>query len=697
MKFQRIRSCIVQQLLFPHSHILKKIILLATAATVSCMAATPLTGIVPPSTYELPSQVALAVGAIRQELDARIAKANGTHLELPSDVLQSPEQKAAARAVFGTENPLDIRRLPSKGRDTQYAWRIPGGSYGKEDAPSIWPEARLALSMNPNGNKLNITGTWDGMDLHDDGYTIAIKGVDIHADETRASSGIWHSDGRLEAQTITFTELASASTVLRAEQSGVRFASSRPGKKQDQLIDFRVKRLTIADLAIDDLHMAYRLRNISNQAVATYRRAMTAPPVQGESGAAQPMADLFKSLLLQGASLDIDDISATYAGGKIQLKGAIALPSATEADLSSAERILNKLEAHFDIRLPLSSLRGMVGQFQKLAAKDHVAGSQPAASERDIADYIVGKLLTNSYARIEKDTLVSSIDISNGRLRVNGSPDTIPFVQPLLKEWRLQNLTPPPKDATLPEVLKWSDRDEEHVLLFAGNKRPEAMEELCRRYLANKNGAEAYQWCSKAAEVGETLAQALLADMYRDGNGVKQDSQLAQQWRDKASQVSDAVYENITPTTAVPVQHFNVPAGHYDEVSFHFDETKLRSLEVVMKEGKEHEKWAPMVGVCLTALAPSDAVCLKLTNGVKRSGLLSATSRVVSTDHSTSTSETRLDATFAIGEKIHLDVFVLDQQVYFVMNGKKLAQAITFQPQVLQLVCSTGTCDVTFD
>lgn len=661
------------------------------------MAAPPPADIASPSNYELPSQIGLAAGALRQELDARVAKAKGAHLELPSDLRLSAEQQAAARAVFGTENPLDIRRLSPKGRDTQYAWRIPGGSYGTASAPAIWPDANLVLSMNPSGNKLNITGTWAGMDLHDDGYTIAIKGVDIQTDETRDPSGLWHSDGRLGAQTITLTEPASASTLLLAEQSGVRFTSSRQGKKQDHLIDFSVKRLTIAGVAVDKLHMAYRLRHLDNQAIATYRRALTTPPAQGEQDAAQPMADLFKSLLLRGASLDIEDISASYAGGKMQLKGTIALPSATETDLSSPERLLDKLEAHFDIRLPLSSLRGMVGQFQKLAAKDQDGGSQPAASERDIADFVVGKLLTNGYAHLEKDTLVSSIDISKGRLRVNGSPDTIPFVQTLLKEWRLQNLTPPPKDATPPTMLKWSDREQEHVLLFAGNKRPEAMEELCRRYLANKDGAEAYSWCSKAAEAGQKPAQLLLADMYRDGNGVKQDNQLAQQWREKASQVNDAPYERTVPTTAVPVQHFNVPAGHYDEVPFRFDETKLRSLDVVLKEPKEHEKWAPMVGVCLTALAPSDAVCLNLSSGVKNSGRISASSRVISTDYLTSTNETRLDATFTIGEKIHLDVFVLDQQVYFVMNGKKLAQAITFQPQVLQLLCSTGTCDITFD
>ncbi|SFM85128.1 tetratricopeptide repeat protein [Rugamonas rubra] len=316
-----------------------------------------------------------------------------------------------------------------------------------------------------------------------------------------------------------------------------------------------------------------------------------------------------------------------------------------------------------------------------------------------------------------------------------------------------------PSDLSAPVLVKWSDRSLDNVRLFAANGRPSAVGELCSRYRHGrgtpKDNAAALQWCTKGAALERTSAQVALAEMYYDGIGVKRDRQTALRWylaadetggddeaqymlytmydsgravaknRQKAlaylSQAANAGHEraiakskelnpawqpdaerppeeSIAPTPAMPTQRFRARTGHYYEAHFRFDKSKRRSFELTLDNPGQHEQWAPMLSVCLTAESPSDAACLMFARNMPGDARLYASASTLASDNQSRSDEQELDETFNVGDKIRLEVFVEGPQIHFLINGtQELVQDIVFQPELLQLTCSTAECDIKFE
>ena len=605
----------------------------------------------------------MAINYLQQELDARIDKATSVRLDQPSGHRYSDAQQAAARAVFGADAPFTVKPLPPKGSAAQYALRIPGHTYSAGGAQGIWPDLDLQFSVSRDGRKLDGKGTWDGIDIEGKDYTAAFHGIGFALNQTRAPAGSWTGKVRVDADSIVLTNPADPLMNMRAAHSTFSYEISRQGK-QHPAYEFSARRLTLGGAEIDEFHMAYRLHNLNGAVIAAYQRALMTGP------APNTLDDAAKQLLVRGASLNIEDISATFNGGRIRLNGTIAMPTATEADLISAERMLTKLEAHFTIRLPLTSLRAMVYQFQKTSADGE-------AKAQDIYELGLGKLLANGYANLEKDTLVSRIDVGNGEVSINGGAKTL-SLKTLLEMLKAQDSTPPPKDDTPPALVTWADRSLESLLLFGGNKDRFAVNALCRRYSsgATKDAAEALKWCP-------------LADEHE---------RIELQWREKAKEPAPTTNKLTMPTPSSPTQRMFVQAGYFEEVFFRFDDTKTRSLMLLLEEPQPHEKWAPMLGVCLTAEAPSDVVCLDFLREDPDADQLAVRTRTLSADRQSSKDGQYLDTTFTVGEKIHLQVFVRGEKVFFQINGKHLMTSdLLFHPQLIKLFCSTAACNTTFD
>ena len=112
-------------------------------------------------------------------------------------------------------------------------------------------------------------------------------------------------------------------------------------------------------------------------------------------------------------------------------KGRITLENATEADLDALPALFKKVVARFSVRVPSALLRDIstaVATKQVSAqAKDGVANPQTVAQvSQSMGDIMIGKMLSNGYARLEKDVLVSDIEFRGGVLRINGKEITLP-------------------------------------------------------------------------------------------------------------------------------------------------------------------------------------------------------------------------------------------------------------------------------
>ncbi len=91
---------------------------------------------------------------------------------------------------------------------------------------------------------------------------------------------------------------------------------------------------------------------------------------------------------------------------------------------------------------------------------------------------------------------------------------------------------------TTTEIKNSSDIDA--VVKLANNGNEEAMHNVCYRYRygvnASENLTEALFWCSKAADVGISSAQTLLAEMYHNGLGTPVNYEKALYWYSKAAE-----------------------------------------------------------------------------------------------------------------------------------------------------------------
>ena len=110
------------------------------------------------------------------------------------------------------------------------------------------------------------------------------------------------------------------------------------------------------------------------------------------------------------------------------LRGSVVAAGVTEADLKDMARFVKRIDARFELRVPVSLLREVatsIAQQQAKAAQGSAA-LDVAKTAQDMTDAMVGKVLGNGYARLENGVLVAPIQFRGGVLRVNGKLIELP-------------------------------------------------------------------------------------------------------------------------------------------------------------------------------------------------------------------------------------------------------------------------------
>lgn len=657
---------------------MKKYFLAPLLAAACCSALSAGPAPAQPTENPFPPEVRLALDTLQKEYDARFNPPKGqtVRADQPSAAGYTDAQKAALHAVFGTEDALDVKRLPGKGRMARYAVRIPGHTYDHDGVHSEWTDAALQVTTGATGDDSSVTGAWPGVDVRGRDHSWSIHDINIGGRQLRdAATGVKLGDAHLKAGRITINDDSSPTgTHLLAEGTGMQISVGKQGRKIDQKIDILTRQLTAGTARIDDLHVAFRLRDLNAAALkkfedATKARSLsTATDAERGAAAVADMGQMFKTLILQGGSLEISDISAGNGGNRFQIKGSVSMPGAAEQDLASAATVLNKLQARFDIKLPPPMLRNIAHGFAQMGNKGK---AEDADLEKNIYQLFLGKALSEGYARLEKDLLVSVVELQDGKLRINGKE--LEFsVAGLLEQWN-KHTPPPPEDHGVPVEVSWHDRKLESVELFAGNGTPEAIRELCRRRTsgdgAAEDSADTLKWCALSEE----------------------------QSRKDAEPVPEVPAPAATEPDDARTFHYHTAAGYYQTDFFRFDESRSRTLEVTLTNPREHEKWAPMASLCLTAEAPSDTACLSLSRVAKGTTQIRAATSLLSTSSDSRKEGQKLEQTMPLGEPVRVKVFVRDGKARFLVNDEELEQEVVFPVELIQLTCSTGDCTFKFD
>lgn len=633
---------------------LKKSILAALAATSlhSAMAA------VSPPLSDLPPEFSIAMHSIQQELDRRAAPGKGKPIKLdqPSGTAPTPQQKAALRAVFGTEQPLEILRSGGAGKVTQYTIKLPAGQYQLGDNRIAW--SSLPLQTSVDAASISSSGIWPNLEFHDLDYNAVFKDMRISSRRQRDSLlGTASVDiGSVRIDDLTPDHVLQSNGVSYRETLGAQ------GKKLEQQYELSSKRINFGSTAqVDDFHLALRLRGLSAEALQA--RGTEPQP----STADQVLPAALQALLLQGADLELSDLSLNFGGGKLQMRGTIGLPGATLKDMASKESILNALEAHLHIEVSTSTLRAVALAFARNDGGDR-NGATPEKQAQDIYAFTLGKLLSEGYATLDKDKLVSEIDIKQGKVRIHQHPEPLPLPALLEKMSAPTSDAPAPmeEDHSPPVAVLWRDRSEENLQLFAGNGEKRAARELCLRRVQAQDAEQAERWCKQAEMAVPT----------------KVDDD-----RERGPALKDNTF------------HQSVKAGQFSLSHYRFDATKSRRLQLTLSNPQKHEQWAPSMRVCVRAEAPSDEACFEIGK-YSSADTVKVGSSLRGTDGWPRGKGQALERTFKVGEPITVDIMVDDQQVHFLVgdgDDDELVEDITFPVAQLELFCSGADCAFKFE
>ena len=100
-----------------------------------------------------------------------------------------------------------------------------------------------------------------------------------------------------------------------------------------------------------------------------------------------------------------------------------------------------------------------------------------------------------------------------------------------------------------------------------------------------------------------------------------------------------------------------------------------------------------MLSVCLTTATPGDAACLMFAAYAGDARLYTSTSTLASDNQSRSDEQGGRDLQRR-GQDTP-EVFVEGPQIHFLINGtQEWVRDIAFQPELLQLTCSTAECSI---
>ncbi|MGW8391408.1 DUF945 family protein [Pseudoduganella sp. HUAS MS19] len=705
-----------------------------------------------PAESPKPAETAsLAADYVKRELGSRLTVRHGKSIQPDKASKNSypPEQMAAVRAVFGSEDPLVVKRQPAAAGRISYSMSLPARQYTDGQSTMDWAQANLNLAVAPNGSQ-QFSASLPFVRYSDGEDRIELSGV--------RSSGTVAADplvGKtsLEIGKVRFAPVGGEETGFTIDDIRYRSDSKREGKYVGSRTEIAFGRSSAFGHAIDNLHLGLRLRKLDAGAIAGLKgeleQARTAGDAERETGdVLTRLVPLMKRLVMRGAALEIEDLSGSYNGQKVVIKGSLSMPHAAEEDFASGAAALKKLQGRLEVAIPLQLLR----EIAYSVAVHHNGKNEGQQVPVDkmaaqIYETMLGKAIANNYARLDKQFLRTTIELKGGLLAING---TAMPLEPLLA--LLEHQKPLPADTQQPVVISMRDRGLEAAQLFAMNGNPEGMLELCERLAqgneVDKDPQQASKWCTRAWEHHRYQAPLPLARLYLDGQlddpaiprmlqeaadkhdvdaaqflmyrlhsegkGVPKDQQKAAGYLQRSARhgykkAIEAMKETDAgdqAAPAVPVQaavegqwdfSFVTDAGFYEILDFRFDAAKHRRLSLSIDNLQEHEKWGPLLSLCVSAINPSDRACVNLGGRQGEVPQVEVSSKVAGTQSAQGRNEKSLEKRYKPGDKLDLVVYTTGKQVHFVVNGDtSLVQEVDFPVEVLSIICSTANCNFNF-
>ncbi|MDC8759175.1 DUF945 family protein [Janthinobacterium fluminis] len=333
--------------------------------------------------------------------------------------------------VFGNAQPLRVKPAPAPKGQVGYLMTLQPLRFSERGRVEVeWSELAVKLALNKAGNTLATDGRWAGFAAGDRYSSVRYSDIRFNSQHERNADGVWFgaTQGRIGVIAFDETPLTAPakprapsknSKAFRMED--VRFSTGlgSRGKVADLSYRLSAATLEVNKEKIERLNLSLRLTNIDAKVVKELSQSLNGSVAaalnNAHSGATlQQFEQLGKRALLNGAALAIDDLSGSFRGDTAALKGHIGLANATEDDLDSFSRMLGKLVARFELRMPISLVRNVAVIFTRAGSE-----AERLSLGRKAADKAIDKAIGDGYVRLDDGELYSTIEYKDGKLSAN--------------------------------------------------------------------------------------------------------------------------------------------------------------------------------------------------------------------------------------------------------------------------------------
>ena len=196
-----------------------------------------------------------ALTALGTELKAAMGTGKGNpipHLDKLAAHQYSPATVEKLRKVFGTAEPLQIKRSDAVPGMVGYTISAPAHSYTDPENGSTvaWEDLKLDMTLDKQGRDLTSIGSWPSVSISSKDVTVTASGMTMQSKQHRTAQDLWL--GKMQAGIDTIAAGPGGKGVL-FEGFSVTAAATQRGTGVDFAYDTRIKSIKADTVQIDDV------------------------------------------------------------------------------------------------------------------------------------------------------------------------------------------------------------------------------------------------------------------------------------------------------------------------------------------------------------------------------------------------------------------------------------------------------------
>lgn len=360
-----------------------------------------------------------------------------------TDIEFSDESKKMLAKFFGEQKPLQIENRIKFNEDGIFTLKIPTFSYEEalSKVKSNWQGLDASIVYGGDFNKVDIYAKAPGFRLEAGPKgTFELKNLAFETHNVRSSSGLMLGEGKFTLDEVTAHIAEGEKPIdVKLETLAYLVKSGATGDFIDATGDITLKTLTLNEKAYGPVKIAVEANHLHAPTLAKLNKGLTAiqkafpdPTVQGPK-----MLEMLRKdglpLLRNDPSIALKELSVKLPEGLLLLKGNLALKGFEDKDMDMPLKVLEKLQAKVDLRVPKKVIETYVlWQARGMIATDTTEGERPDTEDldnlaRNLMENQIKKLTQQNLIRVDGDSLTAIAEWKAGKLVVNGTPVPLPW------------------------------------------------------------------------------------------------------------------------------------------------------------------------------------------------------------------------------------------------------------------------------